>query len=49
MLEGHLRQSLIGLTSSSRLAENSASPVAMIQVLKGSVEVTTGRGRTCAS
>lgn len=44
VLDGHLRQSVIGLTSGSRLSEHNAPPAATIQVLQGSIEVTTDSG-----
>jgi quercetin dioxygenase-like cupin family protein len=42
--DGHLRQSIIALTSGSRLADHNAPPAATLQVLEGSVEVTAGPG-----
>lgn len=44
VLDGHLRQALIGLTSGSSLADHNAPPAATIQVLRGTLEVTTGSG-----
>lgn len=44
VLDGHLRQSVIALTSGSRLADHNAPPAATIQVLRGAIEVTTESG-----
>lgn len=44
VLDGHLRQSVIALTSGSRLADHNAPPAATLQVLRGAVEVTTASG-----
>lgn len=41
VLDGHLRQSLIALTSGSRLSDHNAPPAATVQVLQGAIEVTT--------
>ncbi len=42
--DGHLRQSIIGLTDGARLADHNAPPAATLQVLQGSLEVTAGSG-----
>jgi quercetin dioxygenase-like cupin family protein len=42
--DGHLRQSIIALTDGARLADHNAPPAATLQVLQGSLEVTTGSG-----
>lgn len=44
ILDGHLRQSVIALTSGSRLSDHNAPPAATIQVLYGAIEVTTDPG-----
>lgn len=44
VLDGHLRQSVIALTSGSRLSEHNAPSAATIQVLRGAIEVTTDSG-----
>ena len=47
VLDGHLRQSVIALTSGSRLSDHNAPPAATVQMLRGAIEVTTD-GRTDA-
>lgn len=42
--DGHLRQSIIGLTTGSVLADHNAPPAATLQVLQGAVVVTAGPG-----
>lgn len=44
VLDGHLRQSVIALTSGSRLSDHNAPPAATVQVLRGAIEVTTDTG-----
>ena len=44
VLDGHLRQSVIALTSGSRLSDHNAPPAATIQMLRGAIEVTTDAG-----
>lgn len=44
VLDGHLRQSVIALTSGSRLSDHNAPPAATVQVLRGAIEVTTDSG-----
>lgn len=44
ILDGHLRQSVIALTSGSRLADHNAPAAATVQLLRGSIEVTTESG-----
>lgn len=44
VLDGHLRQTVIALTSGSRLSDHNAPPAATIQVLRGTIEVTTDSG-----
>ncbi|QFG68432.1 cupin [Ornithinimicrobium pratense] len=44
VLDGHLRQTVIALTSGSRLSDHNAPPAATIQVLRGAIEVTTDSG-----
>lgn len=42
--DGHLRQSIIALTTGSTLADHNAPPAATLQVLQGTVVVTAGPG-----
>ncbi|MEV4900285.1 cupin [Citricoccus sp. NPDC055426] len=42
--DGHLRQSIIALTSGSVLADHNAPPAATLQVMQGEVVVTAGPG-----
>lgn len=44
VLDGHLRQTVIALTSGSRLSDHNAPPAATLQVLRGAIEVTTDSG-----
>lgn len=44
VLDGHLRQSVIALTTGSRLSDHNAPPAATVQVLRGAIQITTDSG-----